>query len=84
LVLKLNKIKEVRFMANEKIKWETPELVNLSKNVTHGECAVGGGDLGACAPGASDLTGCGVGNVNNGLGCGTGNTAVACVAGTTG
>lgn len=48
-------------MMNTKLKWETPELANLNKKVTHGDCwVVGFSNLGGgadCFTGPSATTG---------------------------
>jgi len=52
-------------MANEKLKWEKPELVYLSnKKASHGDCFIGSSNIDGvkCLTGPSATRGCGVGN----------------------
>ncbi len=66
-------------MADKKLKWETPELVNLNKKVTHGVCLAGGTYIAAitCNVGNDALTTC-VGGSAVGTACtaGPGGTLV--------
>ena len=79
LKTKNDETKEVRFMSKEKLKWETPELVNFNVQGTRGANCISHGNsnlTGVCIGGPGDSGWCQSGGAPAGGFCdvGTGGT----------